>query len=401
MGKRGWRALSALVVTLALAVSGAGPGFAATPDPGGSTAGEDSAFLAPGTVNPEFDDELESQLLLRDQAFISARLAGNTPLSVDQAVALRKAAADQAKLLKNPPPPGPTTFAGAWNALGPNPIVQVQRSDNAFAAQSGRIGALAIRKNGHFILGAAQGGIWLWNPASRTWSPKTDNLPSTAIGALAVAPSNDLVVYAGTGEGALSGDSYFGNGILKSTDGGNTWSHVSGDYFEGVATTRLVVDPGDANHLYAAIARGRGGAHRVTPPVHSRYGIWESKDGGVTWTLLKEAPGEINPACAGIQSCGVGATDLELDPQNPQILYASFWGDAIYKSSDGGATWSSITNFGFPSPNFGASQTRFSISLSHPKNKAAVLYAGFSWGDTSGNHPARVFKSTNEGASWT
>ena len=390
MGKRGWRALSALVVTLALAVSGAGPGFAATPDPGGSTAGEDSAFLAPGTVIPEFDDEFESQLLIRDQAFISARLAGNTPLSVDQAVALRKAAADQAKLQKNPPPPGPTTFAGAWSPLGPNPIVQVQRSDNAFAAQSGRIGALAIRKNGQFILGAAQGGIWLWNPATKTWTPKTDDLPSTAIGDLAVAPSNDLVVYAGTGEGALSGDSYFGNGILKSTDGGSTWSHVSGDYFFGVSTARLAVDPNDANHLYAAILRGRGGDRRVSPPIHSTYGIWESHDGAATWTLLKAAP-----------AISLGATDLRLDPQSPSTIYASFWSDKIYKSTDAGATWNPIMN-GLPTDaNFAAGLTRFNLAISHPAGQSAVLYTGFDWVDTAGHHhAARLFKSTDGGTSW-
>src|SRR5881628_549411 len=194
MGKRGWRALSALVVTFALAVGATAPGIAATPAGPGSTVGEDSAFLAPGTEIPELNDELEAQLLLRDQAFISARLAGSAPLSVDQAVALRKAAADQAKLLKNPPSPGPSTFTGAWSALGPNPIVQVQRSDNAFAAQSGRIGALAIRKDGTFILGAAQGGIWTSINNGGTWAPRTDNLPSTAIGAVEVAPSDDLVV---------------------------------------------------------------------------------------------------------------------------------------------------------------------------------------------------------------
>ena len=93
---------------------------------------------------------------------------------------------------------------------------------------------------------------------------KTDNQPSLAIGSLAVAPSNDSVVYAGTGEGALSGDSYFGNGVLKSTDGGNTWSHVSGDYFYGVSMSRIVVDPNNANHLYAAVLRGRGGSRRTS-----------------------------------------------------------------------------------------------------------------------------------------
>ena len=390
MGKRGWRALSALVVTLAVALAAAAPGFADTPAPSGSTAGEDTATLAPGTVVPEQNDELESQLLLRDQAFISGRLAGSAPLSVDQAVALRKAAADQARVLKNPPPAGPTTFSGNWSPLGPNPIVQVQRSDSAFAAQSGRIGALAIRKDGTFILGAAQGGIWLWNPTSKTWSPRTDNLPSTAIGALAVAPKDDNIVYAGTGEGALSGDSYFGNGILRSTDGGATWTHVSGDFFLGVSTARLAVDPNDSNHVYAAILRGRGGDRRVSPPVHSTFGIWESHDGAVTWTLLKAAP-----------AVSLGATDIRLDPQNPLTIYASFWSDKIYKSSDGGASWNPIMS-GLPADaDFAAGLTRFNIAISHPAGQGAVLYTGFDWVDTAHHHHAgRLFKSTDEGASW-
>ncbi|TMF25461.1 MAG: DUF11 domain-containing protein [Chloroflexi bacterium] len=391
MGKRGWRALSALVLTFALAAGSIAPGIAATPPAPGSTAGEDSAFLAPGTEIPELDDELEAQLLLRDQAFISARLAGSAPLSVDQAVALRKAAADQAKLLKNPPSPGPSTFTGAWSALGPNPIVQVQRSDNAFAAQSGRIGALAIRKDGTFILGAAQGGIWTSINNGGTWVPRTDNLTSTAIGAVEVAPSNDLVVYAGTGEGALSGDSYFGNGILKSTDGGFTWSHVSGDFFFGVSTSRLAVDPGDPNHLYAAILRGRGGDRRTSPPIHSTFGIWESHDGAATWTLLKAAP-------AG----SLGATDLRLDPRSPTTLYASFWSDKIYKSTDAGATWTPIMN-GLPTDaNFAAGLTRFNLGLSHPAGAAnPTLYTGFDWVDTAGHHhAARLFKSTDAGANW-
>ena len=145
---------------------------------------------------------------------------------------------------------------------------------------AGRIGALAIRKDGTRILGAAQGGIWIWN--GTTWVAKTDNLPSLAIGALAVAPSNDSVVYAGTGEGALSGDSYFGNGILKSTDGGASWSHVSGDYFRGVAIVAALVDPADANHLWVAVVRGRGGARRTSPPDHSRLwhlGVQERRRG--------------------------------------------------------------------------------------------------------------------------
>ena len=194
---------------------------------------------------------------------------------------------------------------------------------------AGRIGALAIRKDGTRILAGAQGGIWLWDPATTNWVPKTDTMPSLAMGSLAVAPSNDLVVYAGTGEGHLSGDSYFGNGVLKSTDGGNTWFHVSGDYFRGVSISRIVVDPTTRTTSTPRPARPRRLAARDAAE-HVKYGIWQSTDGGVTWKLLKEAT-ELT-----------GATDLEIDPQNPSILYASFWGDAIYKSTNAGATWTPI-----------------------------------------------------------
>src|SRR6266540_672709 len=349
---------------------------------------DDTPTLLPGAAPPKVSEEDEQLLLQRDLFFMSRRTAGDQQLDNQQAGALRAAAARAAAQLRKQgtPSPGPATFTGTWADLGPDPIVQVTRSTPIFTAMAGRIGALAIRpSNGQFILGGAQGGIWLYDPASGTWSPKTDGLPSLAIGALTVAPANDTIVYAGTGEGALSGDSYFGNGILKSTDGGAHWAHVSGDFFEGVSTSALVVDPGNANHLYAAILRGRGGARRTTPTVHSRYGIWESKDGGTNWTLLKEAKSELN-----------GATDLELDPQNPNILYSSFWGDAIYKSTDAGAHWAPIMT-GLPVADFASTGTRFALGLSHPAGQPAVLYAGFNWSD----QPSRVFKSTNQGASWS
>ena len=366
--------------------------------------GEDDVFFKNGSqaLTPsEFarqplasENESGSVLLERDAYFMSQRTAGNIPLDNQQAGALRaEAARAAARIRKTGAPAGPTTFAGSWlNSLGPNPIVQGLRTPGGqrYGAMAGRIAALAIRKDGTRILAAAQGGIWVWNPAINQWVAKTDDQATLAMGALAVAPSNDNIVYAGSGEGALSGDSYFGNGVLRSTDGGNTWSQVSQDYFRGVSISRLVVDPANADHLYVAVLRGRGGARRTSPTVHSRYGVWESKNGGVDWTLLKEAP-------AG----SLGATDLELDPVNGD-LYTSFWSDAMYKSTDGGATWSTIMN-GVPGAGYhAANATRFSIGLSHPAGQPnATLYMGTDWIDAAGHHPSRVFKSTDGGASWS
>lgn len=381
---RAGRTLGALAVILTVA---------AVVVAGGSAAGgSDNPVLKAGAQPLLQDEESEQALLELDLATISRRTAGDIPLDNQQAGALRAEAARAAARLRKEgvPTAGPTTFTSSWTAIGPTPIAQITRSTPIVAAMSGRIGALAIRpSNGQFILGAAQGGIWLYDPATSTWSPKSDGAGSLAIGALAVAPSNDAIVYAGTGEGALSGDSYFGDGVIKSTDGGNTWAQVSGDYFRGVSISRVVVDPTNPQHVFAAVLRGRGGARRTSPPVHSTFGIWESKDGGVNWTLLKQAPAGTN-----------GATDLEIDPQNPQVLYASFWSDAIYKSTDGGAHWSTIMA-GLPLADYAAASTRFSIGISHPSAATpATLYAGFDYVDATGYHPSSVWKSTNGGASW-
>ena len=385
-GRRRWLLLTLAALTCLLAFGGTAVALS----------GDDTPTLRAGATPKEGDESAEARLLQLDEATTSSRLAGDNPLDITQAGALRAAASNAArKLSKNAPGPDPPTFDGNWGSLGPNPVVTAARSDSHFYGLSGRIGALAIEPNGRFILGAAQGGIWTMDPvadlaSSGIWTPRTSDQDTQTVGAITIAPSNSQVVYAGTGEGALSGDSMFGDGILKSTDGGTTWNHVSGDYFVGVSISRIVVDPHNASHLYVAVLRGRGGERRVSPAVHSRFGIWESTDGGQTFNLLREVP-EAN-----------GATDLEMDPLNPNILYASFWGDAIYKSTDAGHTWAKIMN-GMPAgANFAGAQTRFSIAVSHPSpTAAAVLYAGLDWNNPDGSHHiAEVFKSTDAGASW-
>ena len=223
------------------------------------------------------DEEAEEELLQLDLAFTSSKTAGSSPITLSQAGELRGKAAKAAKKLRKEHIPVRVRprSAAPWTQIGPNPIVQGLRTPGAqrFGAMSGRIGALAIRpSNGKFILGAAQGGIWLYDPVDAGRGRRRPSDQTTqSIGALAIAPSNDAIIYAGTGEGALSGDSYFGDGVLKSTDGGNTWAKVSDDkYFNGVAMSRVVVDPANADHVYAAVLRGRGGARRTSPPDPTR-----------------------------------------------------------------------------------------------------------------------------------
>ncbi|HEY2353611.1 MAG TPA: hypothetical protein VGH79_01765, partial [Gaiellaceae bacterium] len=347
-----------------------------------SLAGDDTPVLL--TPKGEHDNGADDQTFdkLRDAYYATRLLSGDTPLTLTQAAALRNGAVKDAALL-----PKASPYGGAWSQVGPNPIVQNGRTSNAFQAVSGRIAALAIRNDGTIILGAAQGGVWTYDSASGIWSPRSNASDTQAVGALAIAPSNDQIVYMGSGEAALSGDSYYGDGFYRSTDGGVTWSHVS-TLFTGQAVSDIVVDPTNPQHVYAATSRGRGGAHRTTSPTGAQYGIYESTDGGSTWTLRKGTTDEFH-----------GATDLVMDPMHPNVLFASFWGDGIYKSTDGGLTWALSMN-GLPAGQYDAGGTRFSLGIADTTG-TPTLYTGFDYYDLSSNyHTARVYKSTDGGANW-
>ena len=242
---------------------------------------EVTPYLQPGRDPLDEGDDQDEELLKADDAVITSRTAGDVRLSIEQAGADRAAAHDAGKHLVKAKPISPPTFTGAWSEISPNPIVQISRGTPIFEAVSGRVSALAIRpSDGRKILGAAQGGIWTYDEGNGVWVPRSDNQATLSIGSITIAPSNDAIVYAGTGEGNLSGDSYFGNGFLKSTDGGIHWAPIGGNTFHGVSISKVVVDVNDANHVYAAVIRGRAGSRRQTPPNTSKYGIWESKDGG-------------------------------------------------------------------------------------------------------------------------
>lgn len=374
---------SAVAVTAFLFLAaGVNPGYAA-PTPTDDT----PTLLTPKGEHEDGSDEAGFDKL-RDAYYQSRLLAGDGGgLTLSQAAALRETASGKANGISRSATT--KTVGGTWNQQGPSPIVQNGRTTNKFQAVAGRIGALAIRKDGTIIMGAAAGGVWTYSETSQTWTSRTKDTDTQAVGALAIAPSNDNTVYMGSGEGSLAGDSYSGDGFYRSLDGGVTWTHVS-TTFTGQAVTAIAVDPTNANHVYAATDRGRGGVRRTSAPAANPYGVYESTNGGATWTLKKGTTSELH-----------GATDLVMDPQNPKQLYASFWGDALYKSADGGATWATAMT-GLPAGNFLDGGTRFSLGISHPAGAPnATLYTGFDYFDGSDvYHQSRVYKSTDDAASW-
>lgn len=319
----------------------------------------------------------------------SRRIAGDKPLSVEQAGSLRSQAAGKAKGMKAAGPVASSNTVPTWSAIGPNTVQQVARTSNTLEVVSGRIGALAVNSAGRIYAGSAQGGVWSRDAGTGTWTPLTSALSSSAVGALEIAPSNENVLYLGSGEGALSGDSYFGDGVYRSVDGGTTWSHVSGTAFAGVSVSGIAIDPANPDHLYVAIVRGRAGARRTTPPTSTTYGIYESTNGGTTWALRKGA------------TAAFSATDVDVDPQDANTVYASFWGDGLYKSTDHGLHWAAAMT-GLPDADWNAGATRFSTTISHPAGHAPVMYTGFDWVDKDGHHhAARVFRSDDAAAHWS
>ncbi|HET7558113.1 MAG TPA: hypothetical protein VFK08_08585, partial [Rhodanobacteraceae bacterium] len=234
----------------------------------------------------------------------------------------------------------------------------------------------------HFYSGSVNGGVWETHDAGRTWNPIFDEQDVGSIGAIAVAPSDPNVIYVGSGEADMRSDIAQGDGMYKSTDGGKTWSHVGLTDTQQIGMIR--VDPRNANTVFVAAL-----GHPYGP--NAQRGVFKSTDGGKTWNKV------LGP------NADTGAIDLMFKPGDPDTIYAALWqvrrppwnvyppasgpGSGLYKSTDGGAHWTQLTD-GFAHKNVG--RIGIAISNAAPDRVYAIVDA-----DDGG-----LYRSNDGGAHW-
>jgi photosystem II stability/assembly factor-like uncharacterized protein len=240
-----------------------------------------------------------------------------------------------------------------------------------------------------FYIGAVDGGVWKSNDYGRTWHPIFDHEPTGSIGALAVAPSDPNIVYVASGEGLHRPDLSTGDGIYKSTDAGKTWTHLG--LRQGQQIPRLVVDPRNPNRLFVAVL-----GHPYGP--NPQRGIFRSKDGGQTFqkVLYKDEY--------------TGGSDVELDPSDPNIVYAGLWqaeegpwenaawsgtNGGLFKSTDGGEHWTQLTH-GLPKD---LVQINVAIAPSEPSRLYATIATNEHGGYMSGKGLG-IYRSDDGGEHW-
>ena len=239
---------------------------------------------------------------------------------------------------------------------------------------------------GLFYFGAAAGGVWKTENSGGRWEPIFDQVADSSIGAIAVAPSNHKVIYVGTGEGALRGRGSitYGRGVYKSVDGGKKWSHI------GLSDTRqigaLIVDPRNPDIVMVAAI-----GHVYGP--NAERGVFRSEDGGKSWKKVL------------YRDENTGAADITYDPHDPDIVYASLWqvrmqpwedsargpGSGLFRSKDGGKTWTELKANGLPEGPLG--RIGVSVSGADPHPVYALIDAkegGLYRSDDGGEHWTRV-----------
>jgi photosystem II stability/assembly factor-like uncharacterized protein len=252
------------------------------------------------------------------------------------------------------------------------------------AFTSGRVVGFAVDPNNSakYFVASASGGVWKTVNDGTTWTPVFDKEGSYSIGAIALDPKNPLTVWVGTGENNSQRSVSYGNGLYRSDDGGKSWKNVGLKTSEHIG--RIAIDPKDSNTVYVA-AQGP-----LWGPGGDR-GLFKTTDGGRTWKKVLSI------------SEHTGVSDVVIDPQNPETLYASsyqrrrhMWTligggpeSALYKSTDAGATWNKL-KAGLPATEMG----RIGLAISPVDSN--VIYATVEAADKKGG----IFRSNDRGGSW-
>jgi hypothetical protein len=256
---------------------------------------------------------------------------------------------------------GPPTATGPqWRSLGPATITNGQTYGASRVNVSGRVSALAVDpSNGsHVLAGAAQGGVWESFNGGASWAPRTDFQATLTVGALAFDPISPSTVYCGTGEG----DWWFwlGNGVLRSTDGGTSWTSLATNPFVGQGFHSLVVDPSNRSRLFAGTTQG----------------LYLSTDAGITWTRARAQR----------------TWSVSVSSNGHEVLAGC--ADGVHSSTDGGVTWTAVT---LPTPP--ASFQRIAVSIAPSNGSVAYVWAA----DQASPSAAHVWRraSFRRTTSWT
>ena len=235
-----------------------------------------------------------------------------------------------------------------------------------------------------FYFGSVDGGVWRTTDAGVVWEPIFDGQPVASIGALAVAPSDPKVIYAGTGEVDIRSNLSSGDGVYKSTDGGRSWSNIG--LRDSRQISSILVDPQNANIVYVGAF-----GHAYAP--NRERGVYKSTDGGASWTKVLD------------QGPEMGVSDLAMATENPNLLFAATWrsqrppwstyapldgpGSGLFRSQDSGQSWSRLTGKGLPEGDWG----RTAVAVS-PNGKR--VYALISASKKPG-----LYRSDDGGNTWT
>jgi hypothetical protein len=314
-----------------------------------------------------------------------------------------------------------TSTAQGWTEMGPRGGVQASQTTytGTRALVSGRATALAISHpctitRCVLYLGTAGGGVWKTKNALAArpqWDSIGTDIPSTAIGSLYLAPNGDL--YVGTGEGNGSSDNEAGVGLYMSTNAGASFTHVSTmadgkDFTQDRSIASFVVDPNDPQHMYLGTAVARHGASsvnggRFTPPGAAKVGLYESTDGGATWSMsLSEDTDTVIPHSPnGSDFFRGGISKVRFDPTHPGTVYAAMFDYGLYRRV-GSGDWKAIYTIHNPGSEVTTSSSRIEFALAHLHNGNTRIYLGdATYFDDTTAGLLRTDNATTASPTWT